>query len=161
MGGLIKGIFGGTDKSSQKAQIDANAQDRQLFEKLANESSGSAKSLFGSADTNRNSSLQQVLSLLGGTIPQQLSARQQGNTNAQQQLIGGLPMIQAALMGRPINMSGLQPSRVSYDAGFAKQALPQFQSSAQALAPPPKAEQPSDLSTILSQIQTGKWHGSN
>lgn len=156
MGGLVKSIFGGTDKSAQRAQIDANAQDRALFERLAKDSSASAKSLFNSADANRNMSLQQVLSLLGGTIPQQLSAQQQGNVGAQKQLIGGLPMIQAALMGQPVNLGALRPTRIAYDPSFANQTLPQFQSSAQALAPPPspeqtpKPEQVPDLSSLLS-----------
>jgi len=158
MGGLVKSIFGGTDKSAQKAQIDANAADRALFEKLANESTASAKSLFGSADTNRNMSLAQVLTLLGGTIPQQLSAQQQGNVGAQRQLTRGLPQIQAALMGQPVNMGALQPTRISYDTSFANQTLPQFQTSAQALTPPPKPEQPSDLSSLLAQIQ-GAFRG--
>jgi hypothetical protein len=164
MGSFVKSIFGGTDKSAQKAQIDQNAQDRALFERLAEQSSGAAQSLFGAADQNRNASLQQALSLLGGTIPQQLSLQQQGNVGAQGQLIGGLPMIQAALMGQPMNMGSLRPTQLSYNADFARQTLPQFTSSAQALTPPAQPQQPQqpqqpDLSSLLAQIQGGMYRG--
>lgn len=153
MGSFVKSIFGGTDSSAQKAQIEANAADRALFEKLANQSASAAQSLFGAADQNRNTTLQQALSLIGGTIPQRLGAQQQGNVGAQNQLIGGLPMIQAALMGQPINMGSLKPTQLSYDTGFANQQLPQFRTSEQALAPPPQAQpQPTDLSSLLAQI---------
>lgn len=151
MGGLVKSIFGGTDRSAQREQINANAQNTQLFQQLAGQASDQAKSLYGAADTNRNMSLQQVLSLLGGTIPQQLSAQQQGNMGAQQQLIGGLPMIQDAIMGRPVNMGALQPTRISYNTDFAQQQLPQFTTSAQTLAKPPAPTTPQpDLSSLLS-----------
>jgi len=156
MGSFVKSIFGGKDSSAQKAQIDQNAQDRALFKQLAEQSSGAAQSLFGAADTNRNTSLQQALSLLGGTIPQQLSLQQQGNVGAQGQLIGGLPMIQAALMGQPMNMGALRPTQLSYNADFSRQSLPQFQSSQQALAPPQQTQpQPFDLSSLLAQIPGG------
>ena len=157
MGSLVKSIFGGKDTSAQRMQVDQNAQDRALFERLARESAGSAQSLFGAADTNRNTSLQQALSLLGGAIPQQLSAQQQGNMGAQNQVIGGLPMIQAALMGQPINMRALQPTRIAFDTSFANQTLPQFTTSAQALAPKPQPSQPQqqDIAALLAQIYGG------
>ena len=162
MGGLFKSIFGGTDKSAQRTQIDANAQDRALFEQLANKSAGAAQSLFGAADTNRNASLQQALSLLGGTIPQQLQAQQQGNVGAQRQLSAGLPQIQAALMGRPVNMASFQPTTFAYKTDFANQTLPQFTSSAQALTPSPQTQQQPqqqpqfDLASLLAQFQGGR-----
>ena len=156
MSSLVKSIFGGTDKSAQRAQIDANAQDRALFERLANESSGAAQSLFGSADANRNMSLQQVLSLLGGTIPQRLQAQQQGNAGAQRQLIGGLPQIQAAIMGQPVNYGAFQPTQLSYNTDFTRQTLPQFQTSADALKPAAPTTTPQlDLASLLAQFQQG------
>jgi hypothetical protein len=66
---------------------------------------------------------------------------------AQQQLIGGLPMIQDAIMGRRVNMGALQPTRINYNTDFARQSLPQFRTSQQALdrgQPPPP-----DLSSLL------------
>ena len=77
MGSLVKSIFGGKDTSAQKAQVEANAGDRALFEMLADKASGQARALTGAGDENRNMALQQVLNLLGGIIPQQLGAQQQ------------------------------------------------------------------------------------
>lgn len=154
MGGLVKSIFGGKDKSAQREQIKANAGDRQLFEKLATESQANAKALMGSADTNRNMALQQSLNLLGGTIPTRLDAFQQGNVGAQKQIIGGLPLIQQAVMGMPLDMSALNPVSVNYNTDYAQQTLPQFQSSADALKPPEQPKQP-DLSSILRMAYGG------
>lgn len=145
--GLFKAIFGGTDRSAQRQQIQDNAANRNLFQSLATQSGDQAKSLYGAADTNRNLSLQQILGMLGGSIPEQISVQQQGNMGAQQQLIGGLPMIQAALMGQPINMAALQPTRINANTSWAQQRLPQFTTSQQALdrgQPPPP-----DLSSLL------------
>lgn len=158
MGGLVKGIFGGKDSSAQKAQIDANAKDRALFKELAEQSSGDAKALMGAADENRNMSLQQSLNLLGGVVPQRLGAFQEGNVGAQNQIIAGLPMIQAAIMGQPVNMGSLQPTQVSYNTDYAQQTLPQFKTSAEALKPPekPEGQQMPDLSTLLMQAYGGR-----
>jgi len=147
MGGLVKSIFGGTDRSAQRQQVQDNTANRNLFQSLSTQGQNQAKSLYGAADANRNMSLQQILSLLGGTIPQQLSAQQQGNMGAQNQLIGGLPMIQDAIMGRSVNMGALRPTQINYNTDFARQSLPQFQTAQQALdrgQPPPP-----DLSSLL------------
>lgn len=146
--GLFSAIFGGKDKSAQKAQIAANEQNKQLFSGLSTQAQDQSRSLYGAADANRNISFQQILDLLGGVIPQQLSAQQQGNVGAQQQLINGLPMFQDAIMGRPVNMAALQPTRINYDTSFARQQLPQFRTSEQALARPPQP----DLSTLLAGV---------
>lgn len=154
MGGLVKSIFGGTDKSAQRAQIDSNAQDRALFQRLADQARGDATSLIGAGDQNRNMAYEQVLSLLGATIPQQLQAQQRGNVGAQRQVIAGLPMIQAALMGQPINYGAMQPTQISFNTDWTRQLLPQFQTSAQALEK--KTAQP-DLSSMLYQPFEGRF----
>jgi len=158
MGGIVKSIFGGKDKSQQREQIKANAENKALFKELAEQSSTDAKALLGSSDDNRNIAFQQTLDLLGGTIPTRLGAFQRGNVGAQNQLIAGLPMIQAAIMGQPFDMSALQPTKVSYNTDYATQTLPQFQTSAQALTPPESAQQP-DLSTLLQQAYSGQFNG--
>lgn len=141
MGGLVKSIFGGVDRSAQRQQVQQNQQNQQLFQTLANQSGQQSRELFGAADANRNMALNQILQLLGGTIPQQISAQQQGNLGAQRQLIGGLPMVQAALMGQPVNMGALQPTQINYNMDWARQTLPQFQT-------PARPQQP-DLSSLL------------
>lgn len=150
MGSFVKSIFGGTDRSAQTAQVAQNRDNSALFQNLANTATGNATALYGAADQNRTITLNQILGLLGGTIPQQISARQQGNVGAQQQLIGGLPMIQDAIMGRPVNMASLQPTRINYSTDFARQTAPQFVTSEQALARPQQsAPQQPDLSALL------------
>lgn len=151
MGGLVKSIFGGTDRSAQTQQIQQNTQDRALFQRLADQARTDVTALTGAGDENRNMAYQQVLNLLSGTIPQRMQAQQSGNVGAQQQLIGSLPMIQAALMGQPLNFASMQPTQIAYNTNFARQTLPQFRTSAQALQPatqPAPTPQP-DLSSML------------
>jgi len=155
MGGLVKSIFGGTDKSAQREQIKSNAADKALFARLAEETGANAKALMGTGDDNRNMAFEQVLGLLGGTIPTRLGAFQEGNLGAQKQLIAGMPLLQAAFMGMPIDTSVLQPTSVSYNTDYARQSLPQFKSSAEALKPPETPNQPQDLSTILRMAYGG------
>jgi hypothetical protein len=156
MGSFIKAIFGGKDSSAQKAQIDANAQDRALFERLAGESRDAAISLTGAGRENQNMAFEQVLQLLGASIPQQLSVQQQGNIGAQRQLIQGLPNIQAALMGNPINMAAMQPTRISYNTDFMNQSLPKFKTIDEALARPETETEQPDLSNLLSGLDWGR-----
>lgn len=152
MGGLVKSIFGGTDRSAQTQQIAQNRDNSALFQNLATRATDDATRLYGAADQNRTITLEQILGLLGGTIPQQISARQQGNMGAQQQLIGGLPMIQDAIMGRPVNMGALQPTQISYNTDFARQPVPQFVTSEQALSRPQQAAPQPDLSAMLGGV---------
>ena len=147
MGSLVKSIFGGTERGQQTQQIQQNAQDRATFQRLADQARADVTGLAGAGDVNRNLSYQQVLELLGATIPQRLQAQQMGNVGAQQQLIGGLPMIQAALMGQPVNYASMQPTQIAYSTDWTRQTLPQFRTSAQAMEPKP-APQP-DLSSML------------
>jgi hypothetical protein len=149
MGGLVKSIFGGTDRSAQRAQVTANADNRALFQNLSTQAQDQAKALYGASDQNRNITTQQILQLLGGTIPQQLSALQHGNVGAQQQLLAGLPMVQAAIMGQPVNMGALQPTRINYNTDFARQAPPQYVTTQQALARPTQQPTQPDLSALL------------
>lgn len=149
MGGLVKSIFGGTDRSAQTQQVAQNRDSRALFQNLGTQAQDQATALYGASDQNRNITLNQILGLLGGSIPQQLSARQQGNVGAQQQLLAGLPMVQAAIMGQPVNMGSLQPTRINYSTDFARQSAPQFMTTQQALARPAQQPTQPDLSAML------------
>lgn len=153
MGSFIKAIFGGKDSSAQKAQIDANAADRALFQKNTDTGIRKTEALMNAGDENRNMSFQQALSLLGGSLPAQLDVQQQGNVGAQQQLIQGLPMIQAALMGNPVNLASLQPTRITPDMSWNNTKLPDFKSSKTVLAESEAAEKAKkpDWSSIWQQ----------
>ncbi len=116
--GFFKKIFGGKDNSAQKGQERQNEAAREFIERQSGQARRDALNLFPSSEENRNLGIQAALDLLGGTIPQQLKAFQDGNAAAQAAILGGNPQI----------------TRPNTDTSFARQSLPQFTSIADALS---------------------------
>jgi len=139
VGSVVGKLFGGTDTSSQQAQISANREARQFIESQAGQARADAQSLFPVAQQNRNLGFQSALDVFGQTIPGQIDAFQQGNVGAQASLLAGLPQFQNAIFGLPTNLSGLQPQRLDVNTQFAQQQLPQFQQPQPAPAIQPQA----------------------
>jgi len=138
--GLGGSLLGGwlTNKSSEdgkahrytkqrNAEIDAYA--RQMQE----QSRADLMNLFPGAFDNMNMGYQSTLDMLNQSLPMQASTFQQGNMNAQNTLLNGMDPYMAALMGNPIDMSGLQARGVDYNFDWIPQQLPQYQSPAQLL----------------------------
>ncbi len=116
-------------EQGQKAldeQKSFNAGNRDFLAKKIDTAGKQAETLFELSGKNRTTGAQRSLEILGQTIPQQLSAFQQGNVGAQEQLLAGLPQVQNALLGLPVDLSGLQPRQIPVDASFAQQQLPGF-----------------------------------
>ena len=66
--------------------------------------------------------------MFGQSLPAQTQAFQQGNMGAQQQILAGLPLAQAAILGGQIDYSALQPYQAQMpDLGFFQQTLPPIQ----------------------------------
>lgn len=133
MGDLVKDVFGGTDDSAQKDTKRANKRAQQFIEEKAAEARADALALFPGFEQNVQAGAQGALDIFGQAVPQQLGAFQTGNVGAQQALLAGLPQIQNAILGRPVDLSGLQAQQLPVDLGFAQQQLPQFQSAADLL----------------------------
>ena len=114
----------GSDDSAQRAQERANERTLQLQAQLAGQAREDAFNLFPQAQEERRRSFQQALGLLQGALPQQTGTFQQGNVAAQNQILAGLPQIQNAILGRPVDLSALQATQVPIDLSFAEQQLP-------------------------------------
>jgi hypothetical protein len=100
---------------------------------MGRQARGDALALAPGGFDARSLGTQGALDVFGQTIPQQLSAFQQGNMGAQQALLGGMPQFQNAIMGLPVDYGAMQPRAVQYDPSFAQQQVPQFQSIADLL----------------------------
>ena len=127
MGSIVKTLFGGTDTSSQEAQIQQNEQARRTIAAAQAQARQDAMSLFPAAAANRNLGFQSALDVFGQTIPGQLDVFQQGNVGAQQAILAGLPQAQNAILGLPVDFGAFQPQRLDVNTQFAQQQLPQFQ----------------------------------
>jgi len=126
MSSITDTLFGGTDKSAQRAQKKANEAATALIAENAEQARADAMSLFPASDTNRNLGFQAALDVMAQAAPQQLSAFQQGNLGAQAALLGGLPQMQNAILGLPANLNAIQPQAIQYDTSFFNQQLPEF-----------------------------------
>lgn len=123
---IVKAIFGGTDDSAQDAQIAANALSQAFTEERGAEAAELGKTLFSRAEQSRRLGTQAALDVFGQTIPQRLQTFQAGNIGAQKAQLAGLPQIQAALLGQPIDFSQFRSRSVEFDPSFAQQRLPQI-----------------------------------
>lgn len=103
MSKIGKTLFGGTDRSAQRATQAQN----QLSQQFIQAQEGRAQDfLSGALPQMQNATFQGfqgAADVVGSMAPQQISAMQQGNVAAQQYLMGGLPAFQRALMGQPLN----------------------------------------------------------
>ena len=113
-------------KAAQEAQKNQNQSERDLKIAFANQAREDLFDLFPSAQANRELGMQGAFDTLGSTIPQQFGAIRQGNVGAQQALLAGLPQIQNAILGRHVDLSGLQPTSIGVDTGFSQQQVPEF-----------------------------------
>lgn len=127
-------IFGGqASKRAVESQENQNAAEQALRLRLAEEARDDIFKLFPAAEESRNLGFQGALDVFGQTIPQQLGALQQGNVQAQEALIGGLPQFQNAILGQQVDFSQFQPQQVDFSTDFAQQTLPEFTKTEDAL----------------------------
>ena len=126
------GVLGAvaSDRASSKArrtQVEAGEQARQVTEAAVRQARGDIDRLMPQAQENLMRGQQAALDIFGGLAPAQSSLFQQGNVGAQQALLSGLPQIQNALLGAPVDLSGLQAQALQMpDLSFMNAQLPNF-----------------------------------
>ena len=105
-------VIGGV-ASNSAAKKAAKGQENALEASSAAtaQARGDIKGLFGEADTQQGQAFQDTRNFLTGALPAQIAPFQAGNVAAQEQLARGLPQIQNALMGNPVDLSGFQARR--------------------------------------------------
>lgn len=113
--------------NAQDAQADQNRSNQQNIAAQSEQARNDALLAYGAAAPNRNMGFEAALNSLMQSGRGQLQAGQQGNMAAQNQLIQGLPQMQNALLGLPVDMSGFQPQQLGYDTSFLTNQLPDFQ----------------------------------
>lgn len=125
-------VFGASEASknaqnAQDAQEDQNALNAAGISKAAAQARKDALLAYGAAAPNREMGFEAALNSLMQSGRGQLQAGQQGNMAAQNQLLQGLPQMQNALLGLPVDMSGMQPQQIGYNTQFLTNQLPDFQ----------------------------------
>jgi hypothetical protein len=148
---------GGTDKSAQNAQIASNEQTLALQDKLAQQARRDVSMLFPAAQDNYLAGQQAALNIFGEAAPRQADAFLQGNMGAQQQISRGLPQMQNALMGMPVDYSAFQPQQIQADTSWMQNVqIPQFTTPQQALALTPQeiqSQRAKEMQSFMLQLQ--------
>ena len=120
-------FFGGAEKDAAKAQTKALEQGQQYTKEAVNQARGDLFKLYPAAQQNSNQGFQAAMDIFGQSVPAQMNAFQGGNVAAQQQLLAGLPQMNNALLGAPIDYSQLQAYQApQQDYSFLQQQLPKF-----------------------------------
>ena len=122
---IVNTFTGESEKKAGKQAVKELAKGREAVSGLAEESRGTLFDLFGDAQGSRRAGLQGALDVFGESVPLQAETTQAGNVAAQQQLLAGLPLIQRAIIGRPTDLSTLQPTEIPFDLNFTAGQLPE------------------------------------
>lgn len=132
--GAVSSALNRPDTSAQRAQTAQNARSQEFIEQQSRMAQLASQRLFDTGQNNLLAGNEAALNLFQQGAPQQLSAFQQGNMNAQNQILAGLPQIQNAIMGTPVNYGAFTPRAVNVDTNFLQGAqLPNFQNAAGSL----------------------------
>jgi len=129
-------FFGGAEKKAGKAEKKALEASQEFIAKQTDIARTESTRLFGGAQEAQRAGFQAALDIFGQSVPEQARLFGAGNVAAQQQLIGGLPQIQAALLGQPVDFSQFQATQLTPDLSFTQAQLPQSTSIADVITPP-------------------------
>jgi hypothetical protein len=133
---IIKDVFfGGAEKKAAKAQQAGIEAGIDATQQATAQARSDLFDIFPQAQQTAQQGFQGALDVFSQSAPAQLDVFQQGNMNAQNAILAGMPQIQNALFGNQVDYSAFQPSSIqSPDLGFLSQTLPQIQQQEQAAA---------------------------
>ncbi len=127
LSGITKGLFGGSDDSSQQSQAKANAQTQAYIEAQAKLARGDAGQLYDQGDAARNSGINLAMALMGQSMPEQMRMYQQGNMEAQRLYSAGQPAYQDAILGMGAPQQAQAPFQMQLPPASSYQTqLPSF-----------------------------------
>lgn len=121
IGSALLGAWGANkDRKSQQKALELAQRQRAESMKFIQDQMAQSRSdlfrLFPQAQESRNAAMLAGLNLYGQAFPEQLNAFQGGNVMAQQSLLAGLPQMNNAILGSPVDLSALQAQRVPVNA---------------------------------------------
>ncbi|MCP3702051.1 MAG: hypothetical protein GY954_03860 [Alteromonas sp.] len=115
-------------KEARRKQLESLSAAERLQQEGIDQARTDINRLFPQAMEAQRGGYQGALDVFGQALPAQANVFQQGNVGAQQAILAGLPMAQAAILGGQIDYSGLQPFQAQTpDLSFFQQTLPAIQ----------------------------------
>lgn len=113
-------------RKSIKSMEDQKAASQAFIERNTKQARGDIFKLFDSAQDSRQQGLQAGFDLFRQSVPVQLNTFRQGNMAAQAQLARGLPQMNNAILGAPIDYSQFQPTMITGLSGLTMPEAPNF-----------------------------------
>jgi hypothetical protein len=124
---IVGGVVSSSNaKKGVKAQEKQNEANEAFIREQAINARNDAEPLYDAAQQNRGIGTQAALDTFAQTIPEQGRMLQDGNYQAQGQILAGLPQSNNALMGMPVDYSQLQAQKLDPNYDWARQQVPQF-----------------------------------
>lgn len=112
-----------SDRKSSKDAIKSAERQKAASQAYIEKQIANARSdifkLFPAAQESRQAGLQAGLDMYKQAYPAMQNTFQQGNVQAQQALIQGLPQMQNAIMGLPVDMSGFKAVQLQQPQGLS------------------------------------------
>ena len=117
---LVGSFTGSTARDAAKEQTKALEQSQDFIRKGVQDARKDVNAIFPQARQSAGQGFQGALDIFSKLIPQQAGLFQQGNVGAQQALLAGLPQMNNAILGAPIDYSSMQPQTLNYNTDFAQ-----------------------------------------
>jgi hypothetical protein len=129
-GAAVVGAVASNKASKKQAEATGKASDASIAatERAVKQARGDLERLFPQAQQSLLQGYQGAADIFGQSLPAQTQAFQQGNLAAQQHILAGMPQMQNAILGGPVDYSAFQATAINPgDLSFFQQQLPQQQ----------------------------------
>lgn len=100
-------------ENANAEQLRARQESQDYIKQASEQARSDIFQLFPEAQESRQAGISAGLDFLKQSAPLQMGAFQQGNMGAQRAISAGLPQMQAALLGQPIDYSQIQPQQIN------------------------------------------------
>ena len=116
--GFLRDLFGGTDKSAQRAQERQNRETLDFIKQQTGRAYGRMHELHDEAQAARRQGYNEALKLFGDAIPEQFRVIGQGVSDMQDTLVGGAENVRNALLGNVTDLRSLIKDPIRVDTSF-------------------------------------------
>ena len=118
-------ISSSSAKAGVKAQEKQNERSEAFIREQAINARNDAIPLYNAGQENRGIGTQAALDVFEETVPEQGRLFTAGNMAAQGTMLSGLEQSNNAILGMPVDYSGLQPQEFTPNYGFLEQGIPE------------------------------------
>lgn len=120
-------LFGDRGAGAAEAQQETTEENRQFIREFLKQTRFDIDQFAPNIAADRRVSDQAALDVFGRVVPQQVDLFQQGNVAAQRVLGQGLPQIQNALRGLPVDLGFAgAPQKFNFDPSSIQRRLPEL-----------------------------------